>query len=141
MYVYVFLKLVFFMLIYTLFFFFFFHPHILTSLTLFSVFFMLVIISSYLPASITPFFSPSEGASSPWKYRRLCGIPYVVIFFVTLACLVVVGVIGGLYGFHPETPLEEEEARATESLLTGEDDEDDEAASGESSEESEYYDK
>ncbi|XP_050730432.1 kinase D-interacting substrate of 220 kDa B-like isoform X8 [Eriocheir sinensis] len=85
----------------------------------------------------------AQGASSPWKYRRLCGIPYVVIFFVTLACLVIVGVIGGLYGFHAETPLVEEmEAPTTEDLLpdTGDEDEEDDVASGESSEESEYYD-
>ncbi|XP_045107810.1 kinase D-interacting substrate of 220 kDa B-like isoform X3 [Portunus trituberculatus] len=83
----------------------------------------------------------AQGTSSPWKYRRLCGIPYVVIFFVTLACLVVVGVIGGLYGFHPETPLEKGEVRATESMLVSDDiEEDDDVASGESSEENEYYD-
>ncbi|XP_063845071.1 kinase D-interacting substrate of 220 kDa B-like isoform X8 [Scylla paramamosain] len=84
----------------------------------------------------------AQGTSSPWKYRRLCGIPYVVIFFVTLACLVVVGVIGGLYGFHPETPLEDGETGATETMLEGDDmEEEDEVASGESSEESEYHDK
>lgn len=96
------------------------------------------------PQSSSSLFFPIEGTSSPWKYRRLCGIPYVVIFFVTLACLVIVGVIGGLYGFHAETPLEEEmQAPTTEDLLpdTGDEDEEDDVASGESSEESEYYDK
>ncbi|KAG0717264.1 Kinase D-interacting substrate [Chionoecetes opilio] len=69
-----------------------------------------------------------EGFFVALEVSSLCGIPYVVIFFVTLTCLLVVGVIGGLYGFHPETPLEELERGATETLLEGDDD-DDEAAS------------
>nr|XP_045615687.1 kinase D-interacting substrate of 220 kDa B-like isoform X5 [Procambarus clarkii] len=88
----------------------------------------------------------AQGSSSPWKYRRLCGIPYIAIFFVTLICLLTVGVITGLFGFHPETLVEEEEPGMNVPGMEHpveeeeEDDDDDDDISGESSEESEYID-
>ncbi|XP_042204947.1 kinase D-interacting substrate of 220 kDa B-like isoform X3 [Homarus americanus] len=89
----------------------------------------------------------AQGLSAPWKYRRLCGVPYIFIFFVTLICLLTVGVIAGLFGFHPETPVEAEERQqlnGAESIGNfheeEDDDDDDDDVSGESSEESEYID-
>ncbi|KAG7155951.1 Kinase D-interacting substrate of 220 kDa B-like 1, partial [Homarus americanus] len=77
----------------------------------------------------------------------LCGVPYIFIFFVTLICLLTVGVIAGLFGFHPETPVEAEERQqlnGAESIGNfheeEDDDDDDDDVSGESSEESEYID-
>ncbi|XP_066960027.1 kinase D-interacting substrate of 220 kDa B isoform X4 [Macrobrachium rosenbergii] len=82
-----------------------------------------------------------QGTSAPWKYRRLCCMPYIVIFFVTLVCLVTVFVIAGIYGFHAETPLDEEPPTMTvpsnnDADMTAED----ENASGESVEEDDYVD-
>ncbi|KAK4298504.1 hypothetical protein Pmani_029160 [Petrolisthes manimaculis] len=103
----------------------------------------------------------AQGVSSPWKYRRLCGIPYVVIFFVTLACLVTVLVITGLFGFHAETSfqdgseMDDDRGRGSGVVGDGEaasviigataamldvDGEGEDDASGESSEEDEYID-
>ncbi|XP_071550191.1 uncharacterized protein Arms isoform X4 [Panulirus ornatus] len=89
----------------------------------------------------------AQVSSSPWKYRRLCGIPYIVIFFVTLICLLIVGVIAGLFGFHAETPFnEEEEEMSLQAIDNSKSDDDDDKndedddVSGESSEEIEYID-
>ncbi|KAL7648710.1 UNVERIFIED_CONTAM: hypothetical protein RMT77_000617 [Armadillidium vulgare] len=49
-------------------------------------------------------------SSSPWKYRRLCGIPYIAIFFITLACGLALTYLAITYGFHEasSTPTEAE---------------------------------
>ncbi|XP_068222822.1 kinase D-interacting substrate of 220 kDa B-like isoform X3 [Palaemon carinicauda] len=82
-----------------------------------------------------------QGTSAPWKYRRLCCMPYIVIFFVTLICLVTVIVITGIYGFHAETPLDDELTTMTQPSnndadMTAED----ENSSVESSEDDDYVD-
>lgn len=64
-------------------------------------------------------------------------MPYIVIFFVTLFCLVTVFVIGGLFGFHEQTYHNTTESSITKRDLTEDDDDD---ASEESSEESPYVD-
>lgn len=78
-----------------------------------------------------------QGVSAPWKYRRLCCMPYIVIFFVTLFCLVTVFVIGGLFGFHEQTYDNTTESSISKRDLTEDEDDD---ASGESSEEAPYVD-
>lgn len=82
----------------------------------------------------------AQGSSSPWKYRRLCCMPYIVIFFVTLICLVTVGVLAGVFGFHAETSSPDELARAKR--FAGESDlsDDEDFTSTESGEEEDYID-
>ena len=43
------------------------------------------------------------GVSSPWQFRRLCFIPYIVIFFVTLACVIAVILITSIFEFRGTT--------------------------------------
>ncbi|KAK7023667.1 hypothetical protein SK128_026823 [Halocaridina rubra] len=77
-----------------------------------------------------------QGSSSPWKYRRLCCMPYIVIFFVTLICLVAVAFIAGIFGIHPTTPYETmEETKPSENFNGRELAVDEDLNSAESSEE------
>ncbi|CAL4079843.1 unnamed protein product, partial [Meganyctiphanes norvegica] len=54
----------------------------------------------------------SFNALSSWKYRRLCCMPYIVIFFMTLFFTAITLSLIGLYGIHAETPFEDTEAES-----------------------------
>ena len=63
------------------------------------------------------YFCVTAGASSPWKYRRLCGIPYIAIFFTTLACSLTLTYLAVTYGFHGishSNPTVDEEKKSLE---------------------------
>ncbi|CAL4067998.1 unnamed protein product [Meganyctiphanes norvegica] len=81
----------------------------------------------------------AHSSSSPWRYRRLCCMPYIVIFFVTLICTLTAAVLASLFGFssiYPEgPPVEKSEltrlARATGFDLGNNDDGEDDDISNE----------
>ncbi|CAL4201954.1 unnamed protein product, partial [Meganyctiphanes norvegica] len=75
-----------------------------------------------------------KGLSSPWRYRRLCCMPYIVIFFITLICTLTALTLTGLFGIHPESYLIEETLeREARSSFDDDDDDDDDDNSQETS--------
>ncbi|XP_076046532.1 ankyrin repeat-rich membrane spanning isoform X4 [Oratosquilla oratoria] len=68
----------------------------------------------------------AHSPSAPWRYRRLCCLPYIVLFFITLFCAMAVAVLAGLYGFHGVTDDEpmNTEAAMSVAVMVDEDEED-----------------
>lgn len=87
----------------------------------------------------------SQRTASPWKYRRLCCLPYIVIFFITLACLLTALTMLSLINLYPETPLEQEtlhlQKRRSFSFANEKDEDEDYQTSKENSSEEETTEK
>lgn len=63
-------------------------------------------------------FFIAESTSASWKYRRLCCIPYIVIYFVTIACILTMSILAVRFGFHEFHPFSSSDK--SDSVSTGE---------------------